>query len=92
MYQLRWWGHVQRRERSHPLRVAARLRPSRLRSCRPGFTWWDVINQNIQRYGNITYAEFKELALDKDRFHAKLKDIYDFEESECSEWGKYLYV
>lgn len=89
MYQMRWWGHVRRRDRSHPLRVAARLQATRLRPCRPSFTWWDVINQNVQRYGDLTYEELKELALEKDRFHTKLEEIYDIEESECSDWGNY---
>lgn len=89
MYQMRWWGHVRRRGRSHPLRVAARLQPARRRSGRPGFTWWDVIIQNILRYGDLTYDELKELAMEKDRFHTKLEEIYDIEESDSSEWGNY---
>ena len=87
MYQMRWWGHVRRRPRGHPLRAAARLRPEKLRHCRPSFTWWDLINQNIERYGDLTYDEWVELADDKERFHRKLLDIYDIDESEDSSWG-----
>lgn len=88
MYQMRWWGHVRRRPRSHPTRAAARLKATKLRPCRPGFTWWDCIQQNISHYGDLNYAEWKELANDRDKFHKKLLDIYDRDESDCSDWGK----
>lgn len=88
VYQMRWWGHVRRRDRSHPLRCAARLRPERLRSCRPSFTWWNSIQQTMQRYGNFGYEEWKNLALDKDRFNQKLNEIYDQDESDFSDWGR----
>lgn len=57
VYQMRWWGHVRRRHRSHPLRCAARLRAPHLRACRPSFTWWDSIHQTMLRYGNLTYEQ-----------------------------------
>ena len=82
MYQMRWWGHVRRRERSHPLRAAARLRAQKLRCFRPGFTWWDCILQNMQRYGDMSLNEWKELATDREKFHVKLRDIFEQEESE----------
>lgn len=91
MYQLRWWGHVRRRPQSHPLRAAARLRPRRLRSCRPSFTYWDNILQSMNRYGEMSYDDWKELAVNKDQFHKKLLEIYDKEESDNSDsdWGKF---
>lgn len=88
MFQMRWWGHVYRRPRSHILRVAARLRPARLRACRPGFTWRHCILQTMNRYGNNVYNEWKVLAEDKVNFHKKLLEIFDKAESDDSEWGK----
>lgn len=91
MYQMRWWGHVRRRNPSHPIRCAARLRAQHLRSCRPSFTWWDSIRQTMERYGDLSYDEWKELALDKERFHQKLLQIYDTEESDDSDWGMTMF-
>lgn len=71
MYQMRWWGHVRRRPQSNPLRAAARLRAQRLRPCRPSFTWWDSLLQTMGRYGDVSYDDWKELALNKDQFHKK---------------------
>lgn len=88
IYQMRWWGHVQRREPSHPLRVAARLRARHLRSCRPSYTWWDMILQTMQRYGDLTHEEWKLLALNKEQFHKKLLELFEKEESDDSDWGK----
>lgn len=88
MYQMRWWGHVRRRPSSHPTRAAERLKATHLRPCRPSFTWWDSITQNMTRYGDLTYDEWKDLALDREKFHKKLLDIYEKDESECSDWGK----
>lgn len=91
IYQMRWWGHVRRRPRCHPLRAAARLRPRRLRSCRPGFTWRNSITQTMDRYGgDISYNDWKELAINKDQFHKKLLEIYEKDESDNSDsdWGK----
>lgn len=90
MYQMRWWGHVRRRPRSHPIRVAARLRSRHLRPCRPSFTWRDSISQTMQRYGELSFDDWKRLAVDRDQFHKKLLEIYDKDESDNSEsdWGK----
>ncbi|KAL1404263.1 hypothetical protein pipiens_018974, partial [Culex pipiens pipiens] len=77
MFQMRWWGHVYRRPRSHILRVAARLRPARLRACRPGFTWRHCILQTMNRYGNDVYNDWRVLAEDKVNFHKKLLEIFD---------------
>ncbi|KAL1373879.1 hypothetical protein pipiens_018401, partial [Culex pipiens pipiens] len=86
MYQMRWWGHVMRRPRSHILRIAARLRPARLRACRPGLTWRDSVRQTMDRYNGMTHRRWKELSRDKDNFHKKLLEIYDAEESDKSDW------
>lgn len=85
VYQMRWWGHVRRRSPSHPLRCAARMRATKLRSCRPGFTWWDSIHQTMHRFGDLSYAQWKDLANNKEQFHQKLTLIYDHEESDCSD-------
>lgn len=88
MYQMRWWGHVRRREPSHPLRCAARMRAAPLRSCRPSFTYRDSIRQTMERYGgDLTYEDWKELAQDKEKYHRKLLEIYDIDESDGSDWG-----
>lgn len=87
MHQMRWWGHVRRRPASHPTRAAARLKATRLRPCRPSFTWWDIVIQNMERYGDLTYSEWKELAMDREKFHQKLLEIYDKQESDCSDSG-----
>lgn len=87
MHQMRWWGHVRRRPASHPTRVAGRLKPTRLRSCRPGFTWRDTVRQNMERYGDLSYDEWKQIATDRERFHKKLLDIYDIQKSDDSDWG-----
>ncbi|XP_038119600.1 uncharacterized protein LOC119769883 [Culex quinquefasciatus] len=63
MYQMRWWGHVMRRPRSHILRIAARLRPARLRACRPGLTWRDSVRQTMDRYNGMTHRRWKEQAI-----------------------------
>lgn len=87
MYQMRWWGHVRRRSPSHPLRCAARLRPAKLRSCRPGFTWRDSVHQNMRRFDALSYEQWKDLATNKEQFHQKLTQIYDIDESDSSDWG-----
>lgn len=92
MYQMRWWGHVRRRPPTHPTRLAARLKAVKLRSCRPGFTSRDSVRQNIERYGDLTYEEWKDLAMDREKFQQKLMEIYDKDESDCSDWGKVLFV
>lgn len=95
MYQMRWWGHVRRRPRSHPLRLAARLRSRRFRPCRPSFTWRDSISQTMQRYGEENLEDWKLLALNKDQFHKKLLEVYDKDESDNSDsdWGEFsLYI
>lgn len=87
MYQMRYWGHIRRKPRDHPLRAAARLRATRLRPCRPSFTWWESIESNVRRYGSMTYDEWKSMAKDRDKFHGKLLDIYNIQESDSSSWG-----
>lgn len=92
VHQLRWWGHVRRQPSSHPTRVAGRMRATHLRSCRPSFTWWDMIKQNMARYGDLSYDSWKQLAMDRDKFHKKLLDIYDEQESDDSDSGnEYFY-
>lgn len=88
LYQMRWFGHVRRRPANHPLRVALNLRARRLRSCRPGFTMWDMIKQNISRYGNADYQFWWHLALDKEKYNQELQKIYEQDESDSSSWGK----
>ncbi|XP_055530015.1 uncharacterized protein LOC129721466 [Wyeomyia smithii] len=86
IYQMRWWGHVRRRERSHPLRVAARLQARHLRRCRPSFTWWDSIKHNMGLYENMTYQDWLQLAKEKGPYHLKLQELYEKQESDDSEW------
>lgn len=88
LYQMRWLGHVRRRPSNHPLRIALCLRAIRLRSCRPGFTMWDMIKQNISRYGNMNYQFWWNLALEKEQYNRELLKIYDIDESDSSSWGK----
>lgn len=87
VYQMRWLGHVQRRPYHHPLRVASRFRATRLRSCRPSFTMWDMIKQNIARYNSHNYRTWCELSHDKERFNMELQKIYEKDESDNSSWG-----
>lgn len=89
LYQMRWLGHVRRRPRHHPLRVASRLRATRLRSCRPGYTMWDMIKQNISRYNSRNYRSWCELSHEKEKFNLELHQIYEIDESDNSSWGNY---
>lgn len=81
VHQLRYWGHIQRRPAIHPTKAASRLFASRLRPCRPSYTWWDSILSSMKRYRNLSYAEWEELAQNKERLHKKIEEMYDIAES-----------
>lgn len=49
---------------------------------------WDMIKQNISRYGNADYQFWWHLALDKEKYNQELQKIYEQDESDSSSWGK----
>lgn len=51
-----------------------------------------MIKQNMARYGDLSYDSWKQLAMDRDKFHKKLLDIYGKQESDDSDSGnEYFY-
>lgn len=81
VHQLRYFGHIQRRPHTHPIKAASRLFAQRLRPCRPSHTWWDSILASMKRYRDLSYDEWVELAKDKRRLNKKIDEIYDYAES-----------
>lgn len=83
--QLRYWGHIVRRPDNHLIKLAAEYRLPHRKRGRPSYTWWDTIAQSMWRFDSMTVEEWYNLAEDKEKFETKLKELYNFSESESED-------
>ena len=65
--RIKYWGHIQRREKGHPLKIAEKLVFKKRKRGRPAKTWNDSVKEDIGKLG-IGITEFKELAKDKENY------------------------
>lgn len=80
--RIKYWGHIQRRESGHPLKVAQKLRYNKKKIGRPAKTWNDAVKEDKSMISGLGDKEWIELAKDKDKLKAKAEEIYKIEGSE----------
>lgn len=83
--QMRFWSHVTRMEDNQLLKLAAKYKKGYKKRGRPSFTWFDVIRQNVDRYGDLSLEDWEELARDRGKVLNKINEIYDTVESTDSD-------
>lgn len=71
--RISYYGHIQRREETHPIKMAMKLKFNKKKHGRPSFTWKKSLEQDFNRYNGITEEEWSQIAqamlLNNDRKH-----------------------
>lgn len=83
--QMRYWSHIVRMDDTHILKLAAKYRKPYKKRGRPPYTWLDVVQQNMDRFGDLSQLEWEQLALDKEKVTQKIEGIYSTWESADSD-------
>lgn len=83
--RISYYGHILRREKNHPIRLAYRLNFKKKKEGRPSFTWKDSLEKDLNRYSEVDREEWKQLAEDRDKLKKKAEEIYKETFSEISE-------
>lgn len=80
-----YFGHVIRREKNHPLKLAYNLKHDKKKEGRPSLTWIKSLEQDFQKYQSMNRSSFEELSKDREKMKRKLEEIYKNEGSEISD-------
>lgn len=80
--RINYWGHIQRRQEGHPLKVAKNLNYKRKKIGRPAKTWNDSVKEDKNKVPGISEEEWIELAKDKGKLKARAEEMYKYEGSE----------
>lgn len=83
--RISYYGHILRREKNHPIRLAFNLKFAKKKEGRPSLTWINSLDQDLSRYSNIDPDEWVRLAEDKGRIKSFAEEIYNEVVSEISE-------
>lgn len=83
--RISYFGHVMRRERNHPLKLAFKLNHRKKKEGRPSQTWLKSLEQDFLKYENMNRDSFEELSKDREKLKSKLDEIYKKEDSEISD-------
>lgn len=83
--RISYFGHIMRRDREHPLRKALQLKLEKKKEGRPSLTWNDSLEQDKNRYREITDAGWIEIAKDREKIKRKSEEIYQDSASEISD-------
>lgn len=75
--QLKYWAHIQRREKGHPLKIAEKISFKEKKRGRPAKTWNDTIRENMEKIPGMSKSLLIKLAKHKDLFNKKVEVIYD---------------
>lgn len=82
---MRFWSHIVRMEDNHLLKFAAKYKKDDRKLGRPSFFWLDVIKQNVDRFGDLSFQEWEDLARDREKVTNKIEEIYGKAESTDSD-------
>lgn len=80
--RINYWGHIQRRQSGHPLKVAQKLKYGKKKIGRPAKTWNDSVEEDKNKISGLVEEDWIELAKDKEKLKAKAEEIYKYEGSE----------
>lgn len=80
--RIKYWGHIQRRQQGHPLKVAQAMKYDKKKTGRPAKTWNDSVSEDKNIIPGILEEDWIELAKDKEKLKAKAEEIYKYEGSE----------
>uniref|UniRef100_A0A1Y1MDY7 Uncharacterized protein n=1 Tax=Photinus pyralis TaxID=7054 RepID=A0A1Y1MDY7_PHOPY len=83
MRQIRYWGHINRRNKDHILRVAKNQCASEWKVGRPCQTWNTTINQTVEVSG-ITMGRWEENSRDKHQRKKESRRILEVEEESAT--------